>query len=98
MEAGGLVKVRLASVDVGVLDAGGGSDGAGLGELVDFFWKNPRMDFWVLADCEADAGCFFCEGRGVDISLPSMPRTMVETPRERELRDVQLIDDERSRS
>jgi hypothetical protein len=53
-------------------------DGAGLGEFVDFFWKKPKMDFWLLEDCEAEAGCFFfCEARGVDISLPSIPRTMV---------------------
>jgi hypothetical protein len=31
------LKARLASVDVGVLLTGVGSDGAGLGELVDFF-------------------------------------------------------------
>lgn len=34
------------------------------------------MDFWFLADCEAEAGCFFCDGRGVAISLPSTPRTI----------------------
>lgn len=32
-------------VGVGVCFAGVGWDGAGLGELVDFFWKKPRMDF-----------------------------------------------------
>jgi hypothetical protein len=35
------------------------------------------MDFWFFADCDAEAGCFFCEGRGVDISFPSTPRTMI---------------------
>lgn len=34
------------------------------------------MDFWFFADCEPDGGCFFCEGRGVDISFPSTPRTI----------------------
>jgi hypothetical protein len=72
-----LVKARVASVDVGICWTGVASDGAGLGELVDFFWKKPRIDFWVFADCDAEAGCFFCEGRGVDISLPSMPRAMI---------------------
>lgn len=45
MAADGLLKARLANVDVGVFATGVGSDGAGLGELVDFFWKNPNMDF-----------------------------------------------------
>lgn len=50
----------------------------GVGELVALFWKKPRMDFWFLADWEADAGGFFWEeARGVDISFPSMPRTML---------------------
>jgi hypothetical protein len=75
--ADGLAKARFVSVDVGVFATGVGSDGAGLGELVDFFWKNPNIDFWFFADCDADAGCFFCEARGVDISFPSMPRAMV---------------------
>jgi hypothetical protein len=35
------------------------------------------MDLWFFADCDAEAGCFFCEGRGVDISFPSTPRTMI---------------------
>jgi hypothetical protein len=85
IDAGGRVKAVLDSVETGVfLIAIGvfltvvGVEGAGLGELVDFFWKKPRMDFWPLPDCEADGGCFFCEGRGVDISLPSTPRTMIE--------------------
>jgi hypothetical protein len=77
IEADGLVKARFVSVDVGVFATGVESDGAGLGELVDFFWKNPNIDFWFFADCDADAGCFFCEARGVDISFPSMPRAMV---------------------
>jgi hypothetical protein len=64
-------------LDTGVFLTVVGVDGAGLGELVDFFWKKPRMDFWFFADCEAEGGCFFCEGRGVDISLPSTPRTMI---------------------
>jgi hypothetical protein len=85
IDAGGRVKAVLDSVETGVfLIAIGvfltvvGVEGAGLGESVDFFWKKPRMDFWPLPDCEADGGCFFCEGRGVDISLPSTPRTMIE--------------------
>jgi hypothetical protein len=73
----GLVKVRLASVDVGVCLTVVRSDGAGLGEFVDFFWKKPRIDFWFFADCDAEAGCFFWDGRGVDISFPSTPRTMI---------------------
>jgi hypothetical protein len=40
------------------------------------------MDFWLLDDCEAEGGgFFFCEARGVDISLPSIPRTMVRDAR-----------------
>jgi hypothetical protein len=31
----------------------------GVGELVDFFWKKPKIDFWFLVDWEPDAGCFF---------------------------------------
>jgi hypothetical protein len=84
MEAGGRVKAVLDRVETGVFFiivgmflAVVGVDGAGLGELVDFFWKKPRMDFWPLPDCEPVGGCFFCEGRGVDISLPSTPRTMI---------------------
>lgn len=82
MAADGFVKALLASLDVGVFlvgvaSAGVASDGAGLGELVDFFWKKPRMDFWFFADCELEAGCFFCDGFGVDISFPSTPRTMI---------------------
>ena len=69
--------IVLANLDVGVLLTGVASDGAGLGELVDFFWKKPKMDFWPFADCDAEAGCFFCEARGVDISFPSTPRAMV---------------------
>ena len=76
MDAGGLVNALLVSVEVGVFLMVVGSDGEGLGELVDFFWKKPKMDFWFFPDCEAEAGCFFCEGRGVDISFPSRPRTM----------------------
>ena len=76
MDALGLEKALLANVDVGVFCVGVVLDGAGLGELADFFWKKPKMDFWFFADCEADAGCVFCEGRGVDISFPSRPRTI----------------------
>ena len=76
-DGGGRVKDFFEKVDVGVCFAGVGCDGAGLGELVDFFWKKPRMDFWFFADCDPEVGCFFCEGRGVDISLPSTPRTML---------------------
>lgn len=85
IDAGGRVKPVLDSVETGVFLIGigvflavVGVEGAGLGELVDFFWKKPKMDFWPLPDCEAEGGCFFCEGRGVDISLPSTPRTMIE--------------------
>lgn len=84
MDARGLLNAVFDSVDTGVcLTVPGvvltvaGVDGAGLGELVDFFWKKPKMDFWPLPDCEAEGGCCFCEGRGVDISLPSTPRTMI---------------------
>jgi hypothetical protein len=78
MDAGGLVKALLESVETGVFLTVAGVEGVGLGELVDFFWKNPRMDFWFLPDCEADGGgCFFCDARGVDISLPSTPRTIL---------------------
>lgn len=37
------------------------------------------MDFWFFADCDADAGCFFWDDFGVDISFPSTPRTMMTT-------------------
>ena len=67
----------MANVGFGVFWVGVASDGAGLGELVDFFWKKPRIDLWPFADCDAEAGCFFCEARGVDISFPSMPRAIV---------------------
>lgn len=76
IDAGGVAKARFPNVDAGVFFAEVGSDGEGLGELVDFFWKKPRMDFWPFADCEAKGSCFFCEGRGVDISFPSRPRTI----------------------
>jgi hypothetical protein len=85
MDGGGLEKAVFESFETGVFLTVAGVDGAGLGELLDFFWKKPRMDFWLL-DCEPDGGCFFCEGRGVDISLPSTPRTMAalwDTSRER---------------
>jgi hypothetical protein len=84
MEAGGLVNAVFDSVETGVFLTVAGVDGAGLGELVDFFWKKPRIDFWFFPDCEPDGGCcFFCEGRGVDISLPSTPRTMITVRREK---------------
>lgn len=73
MDADGLLNIFLDSVEVGVFFTGVGADGTGLGELVDTFWKNPKMDFC----CDPDGGCFFCEGRGVDISFPSIPRTMM---------------------
>jgi hypothetical protein len=83
MDAGGLLKADFESVGTGVCLTVAGVDGAGLGELVDFFWKKPKIDFWLFPDCDADGGgCFFCEGRGVDISLPSTPRTMVAILRE----------------
>lgn len=72
-----MVNSLLVSVEVGVFLTGVASEGEGLGELVDFFWKKPKMDFWFFADWGTEAGCFFfCEGRGVDISFPSRPRTM----------------------
>lgn len=77
MDAGGRVKAVLDSVETGVFLTVAGVEGAGLGELDVFFWKKPRMDFWPFPDCEADGGCFFWEGRGVDISLPSTPRTIM---------------------
>lgn len=77
MDAGCLVKAVLDNLETGVFLTVAGVEGAGLGELDGFFWKKPRMDFWPFPDCEADGGCFFWEGRGVDISLPSTPRTMV---------------------
>lgn len=45
MAAADVVKVLFAIVDFVVFWVGVASDGAGLGELVDFFWKNPRIDF-----------------------------------------------------
>jgi hypothetical protein len=75
MDAGVLANAVFESLETGVFLTVAGVDGAGLGELLDFFWKKPRIDFWLL-DCEPDGGCFFCEGRGVDISFPSTPRTM----------------------
>jgi hypothetical protein len=45
MEAGGLVNAVFDSVETGVFLTVAGVDGAGLGELVDFFWKKPRIDF-----------------------------------------------------
>jgi hypothetical protein len=92
MDAGDLVKADFDSVDTGVFLTVAGVDGAGLGELVDFFWKKPRIDFWLFPDCEADGGgCFFCEGRGVDISLPSTPRTMVAVVRDMLEKVVRLL-------
>jgi hypothetical protein len=78
VEAGSLLN-ELRESEAGLSLTGVGFVGAGLGELVDFFWKKPRMDFWFFADCEADGGCFFWEGRGVDISLPSTPRTIMNS-------------------
>lgn len=77
VDAGGLANAVFESDESGVFFAVAGVGGAGLGELLDFFWKKPKMDFCWEPDCEAGGGCFFfCEGRGVDISLPSTPRTM----------------------
>jgi hypothetical protein len=94
MAADGLLRTRLASANVGVFSTGVASDGAGLGELVDFFWKKPRIDFWFFADCDADAGCFFCEGRGVDISFPSTPRTMIAVRGVLKKSNVKVRDDQ----
>jgi len=47
---------------------------AGVGDGAAFFWKNPRRVFWFLDDCEG-VGLGF--GFGVDISLPSIPRTIL---------------------
>lgn len=55
----GRVNDLLESVDIGVFFAGVAVDGPGLGELVGFFWKNPRMDFWFFVDCEPEGGCLF---------------------------------------
>jgi hypothetical protein len=49
----------LESVDIGVFFVGVTVDGPWLGELVGLFWKNPRMDFWFLVDCEPEGGSFF---------------------------------------
>jgi hypothetical protein len=50
--------------------------------LSDFFWKNPRMDLWVLPDCGPEPGCDFCDaGFGVDISFPSIPRGILDIAR-----------------
>lgn len=78
MEAGTFVNAGFDKDDTRDFLTVDGADEAGLGDSVDFFWKNPRMDFWFLADCELEGGCFFCEGRGVDISFPSTPRTMID--------------------
>jgi hypothetical protein len=53
----GVAKIFL--VIAGVLRPGVALFGPGLGELVDFFWKKPRMDFWFLPDCDPEGGCFF---------------------------------------
>lgn len=45
MGAGDLLKALLTNEGVDVVFVGVASGGTGLGELVDFFWKNPRMDF-----------------------------------------------------
>jgi hypothetical protein len=45
MDAGGRVKAVFDNVETGVFLAVVGVDGAGLGELVDFFWKKPKIDF-----------------------------------------------------
>ena len=83
MAARGLLKAGFDRVETGAFLTGVGSDGPGLGELVPFFWKKPKIDFWFFADCDPDGGCFFGAGRGVDISLPSTPRTMIAVEEER---------------
>jgi hypothetical protein len=45
-----LVKAFFENDDAGVFFTGVAAGGAGLGEFVDFFWKKPRMDFWLLDD------------------------------------------------
>lgn len=40
------------------------------------FWKNPAMLCCFGPDLMADAG-FFCDVRGVQISLPSIPRAIL---------------------
>jgi len=45
-----LAKAFFEKDDVGVFFTEGTGDGAELGEPVGFFWKKPRMDFWVLED------------------------------------------------
>jgi hypothetical protein len=59
------------------VESGGEETGAGLEPVSVFFWKKPRMDFWFLADCEPETAFLSFAGFGVDISLPSMPRTML---------------------
>lgn len=77
MAAEGFVKALEEILEVGVFWTGVTSDGAGLGEFVDFFWKKPRIDFWPFPDWETEEGCFFWDGRGVDISFPSTPRAIL---------------------
>lgn len=42
-----------------------------------FLWKKPRMELWLRSVWEADDGFLKLEPRGVDISLPSIPRTIL---------------------
>lgn len=44
-DAGGLENAVFESAETGVFLTVAIVDGAGLGELLDFFWKKPRMDF-----------------------------------------------------
>lgn len=71
---GGLDRSTAAMLGLGVgIDVLGGLKAGLIGEeaVAGFFWKKLEIDFW-LDFCELGAGLAF----GVDISFPSMPRTI----------------------
>lgn len=78
MGAGDVFKALLMTEGVDTVVVGVAPGAGGPGESTTFFWKKPKMDFWLPADCEPAAACLLCVGRGVDISLPSRPRAMLE--------------------